>query len=144
MIQVNPNLTFNGNCEEAFNFYRSVFGGEFNQVMRFKDMPPTSEMEIPESAKEKIMHMSLDINKEIILMGNDANPAFGNVTIGQNISLSVMPKSKDEADKIFKKLSEGGKITMPMADMFWNAYFGMLIDKFNIYWMINFDYPKKD
>jgi PhnB protein len=143
MAKVNAYLTFNGNCEKAFNFYKSVFGGEFITFSRFKDMPPIKGMELPENAKEKMMHVSLPISKETLLMGSDANPMFGEITIGQNISLSVSAESKDEAERLFKALSEGGKITMPIADTFWGAYFGMLTDPYGNIWMVNFDHPKK-
>ena len=142
MAQVNAYLTFNGNCEEAFNFYKSVFGGEIPHIARFKDMPPMGDQPLPESAKEKIMHMSLPLSKETVLMGSDANPMFGEVAIGQNISLSVNADSREEADKIFQGLAEGGKITMPLGDMFWGAYFGMLIDKYSITWMVNAEHKK--
>ena len=143
MATVNPYFTFNGTCEEAFNLYKSVFGGEFNRIARFKDMPPMpGAPELPDNLKERIMHVSLPISKETILMGSDANPAMGSVTTGQHLSISVNTDSKEEADKIFKSLSVGGKVTMPIGDMFWGAYFGMLIDKFNIIWLINYDKPK--
>lgn len=143
MTTVNPYLTFNGNCEEAFTFYKSVFGGEFMMVSRFKDMPPTPGNEIPENAKEKLMHISLPISKETILMGSDANPMMGAITIGQHLSLAVSVENKGEADKIFNGLSAGGKIIYPIADMFWGAYFGMLVDKFGIIWMVSYEIPKK-
>jgi PhnB protein len=139
MASVNPYLTFNGNCEKAFNFYKKVFGGEFHTFSRFKDMPPMPGMEIPDELRDRIMHVSLPINKENILMASDANPAMGNVKIGQNIALSVNTESKKEADRIFNSLAEGGKITMPMDKTFWGAYFGMLIDPFEIIWMVNCD-----
>jgi PhnB protein len=142
MAQINPYLTFNGTCEEAFNFYKSVFGGEFKQLARFKDMPPSETDKMPESAKEKIMHISLPISQETILMGSDANPMMGEVRIGQSISLSVDTKSKDEADKIFQGLAKGGKITMPIANTFWGSYFGMLTDKFQNIWMVSYYSPK--
>jgi len=141
MAQVNAYMTFNGNCEEAFNFYKSVFGGEFKLISRFKDMPSMEGMTLPESAGEKIMHVSLPISKETILMGSDANPMFGDVPIGKNISMSVGADSKEEAGQIFQALAEGGQITMPIADTFWNAYFGMLVDIYGIIWMVNFDNP---
>jgi len=144
MAQINAYLTFNGNCEEAFDFYKSIFGGEYKQISRFKDMPPMPGMELPENAMERIMHISLPVSKETILMGSDANPAFDDVKIGQNISMSVGADSQEEADKIFQGLSAGGQITMPIADMFWGSYFGMLVDRYGITWMVNFDYPKKD
>ena len=142
MATVNPYLTFNGTCEEAFNFYKSIFGGEFIQIARFKDMPASPGHELPAGAGEKIMHVSLPISKETILMGSDANPGMGEVKVGQHISLSIGAATKDEASKIFNGLAAGGKITMPIGDMFWGAYFGMLIDKFGFIWMVNYDYPK--
>ena len=145
MATVNPYLTFNGTCEEAFNFYKSVFGGEFRQISRFKDMPPMpGAAELPDSLKERIMHVSLPLSNETILMGSDSNSNMGTVTVGQNISLSVNAESKAEADKIFTSLTSGGKITMPITDTFWGAYFGMLIDKYEIIWMVNYDYPKNN
>ena len=142
MATVNAYLTFNGNCEEAFSLYKSVFGGEYSQIARFKDMPPMEGHEIPEDTGERIMHISLPISKETILMGSDSNPAFGEVIFGQHMSLSVNADTKEEADKIFKGLAEGGKVTMPIADTFWGAYFGMLCDQFGIVWLVNFDYKK--
>jgi PhnB protein len=142
MALINPYLTFNGTCEEAFNFYKSVFGGEFKQLARFKDMPPSETDKMPDSVKEKLMHISLPISQETILMGSDANPMMGEVHIGQNISLSVDTKSKDEADRIFQGLAVGGKITMPIANTFWGSYFGMLIDKYQNIWMVSYYTPK--
>jgi PhnB protein len=139
MPTINPYLTFNGNCEEAFKFYQKIFGGEFQTFSRFKDMPPMPGMEVPENLKEQILHVSLPISKETILMASDTNPAMGTVSIGQNISLSVHTAHKEEADKIFSALAEGGRITMPIANTFWGAYFGMLVDHFGIIWMVNCD-----
>jgi PhnB protein len=143
MAILNPYLTFNGNCEEAFNFYKSVFGGEFRQISKFGDMPPTPGHEMPEEEKKRILHVSLPISKETILMGSDSSLRMGEAKIGQHMSLSIVADTKEEADRIFKALSAGGKITMPIADMFWGAYFGMLDDKFGFAWMVNYDYPKK-
>ena len=137
MATINPYLLFNGNCETAFNFYKKVFGGEFRMVNRFRDMPPMPGMEIPESEKNRIMHVSLPISKETILMGSDSNPAMGDVHIGQNISLAVNTETRAEADKIFTALSAGGKITLPIADAFWGSYFGMLVDPFGFTWMVS-------
>jgi PhnB protein len=142
MTTVNPYLTFNGNCEEAFTFYKSIFGGAFQRLARFKDMPPMEGFEMPEGLDERIMHVSLPISKETILMGSDANPMMGEVTTGQHLSLSVNVGNKEEALKIFDGLADGGKITMPIGNTFWGAYFGMLIDKFSIIWMVNHDYDK--
>jgi len=143
MAQINAYLTFNGNCEEAFLFYKAVFGGEFRTISKFKDMPPMPGHEIAEKDKERIMHVALPISQETILMGSDSNPVFGEVTMGQNISLSVNAESKEEADKIFNGLAGGGSITMPIADTFWGAYFGMLIDRYGMTWMVNYDHPQQ-
>jgi PhnB protein len=137
MTTVNAYLTFEGNCEEAFNFYKSVFGGEFTYVGRFKEMP--SENPLPAEDAEKIMHMSLPIGTTV-LMGSDTAGEWGGQTIvGTNISLSINTDSKNEADRLFNGLSKGGKVTMPMDKTFWGSYFGMFLDKFGINWMISFD-----
>jgi PhnB protein len=139
MTTVNVYLTFKGNCEEAFNFYKSVFGGEFPYVGRFKDMPPTDGCSVPDEDLEKIMHMSLPISAETMIMGSDSSEAFGQVTtIGNNFSISINTDSKEEADRLFNGLSEGGKVTMPMDVTFWGDYFGMFTDKFDINWIISF------
>ena len=145
MAVVNPYLTFNGNCEEAFTFYKSVFGGDFQYVGRFKDMPPAEgSKSVPEAEGEKIMHISLPISKETILMGSDSSEAFGQATIvGNNFTISVNTGSQEEADKLFSGLSAGGKVTMPMSKTFWGSYFGMLADKFNIQWMVSFEQNTK-
>ena len=141
MATINPYLTFNGTCEAAFTFYRSVFGGEFPYIGKFKDMPPMEGCgEILEADKEKVMHVSLPISNETILMGSDSSESFGNATIaGNNFAISINANSQEEADKLFAGLSADGKITMPMNKSFWGAYFGMFTDKFGIQWMVNFD-----
>ncbi len=139
MAAINPYLTFNGNCEEVFNFYKSVFGGEFTYMGRFGEMPGDQPM--PEADKNKIMHVSLPISKETNLFGSDSMEAFGGVPkVGDNISISINAESEQEADKLFKGLSAGGIVKMPMEKTFWGAYFGMFRDKFGINWMVNFDY----
>lgn len=145
MAAVNPYLTFNGTCEAAFNFYKSVFGGDFPYIGKFKDMPPMDGCgEISEADGELIMHVSLPISKETILMGSDSSEAFGQSTIaGNNFSISINADSKEEADKLFNGLSAGGKVTMPLNKTFWGAYFGMFTDKFGINWMVNFDETPK-
>ncbi|MDY3363167.1 VOC family protein [Riemerella anatipestifer] len=140
MTTVNIYLNFNGNCEEAFNFYKSVFGGEFTYVGRFGDMPPQEGMPpMSEVDKNKIMHIGLPIGNTV-LMGSDTGgewaPSFQQ---GNNFSINITPESKEAADRLFNGLSAGGKVTMPMADTFWGAYFGMFTDKFGINWMINFE-----
>ncbi len=141
MAQVNPYLTFNGNCEEAFNFYKSVFGGEFAHIGRFKDMP--SETPLPDEVGNLIMHVSLPISSETILMASDANEAFGQVAqAGSNVAISINTDSEEEATKLFNGLSAGGKVTMPLEKTFWGAFFGMFTDKFGIHWMVNYDYEQ--
>lgn len=141
MTTVNVYLTFDGNCEEAFNFYKSVLGGEFSYVGRFKDMPPQEGMPpITEEMSNKIMHMSLPISKETMLMGSDTGGEWASSFIrGNNFSISITTDSKENADRFFKGLSAGGNVTMPLADTFWGDYFGMFEDKFGINWMISFN-----
>lgn len=140
MVTVNAYLNFEGNCEEAFLFYQSVFGGEFQYIGRFGDMPPQEGKELPESVKHKIMHVVFPISVETMLMGSDIIPEFGHTTtVGNNISLSINVHAKSEADRLFNGLSNGGIITMPLETTFWGAYFGMFIDKFGINWMVNYD-----
>ncbi|MEO7765775.1 MAG: VOC family protein [Ferruginibacter sp.] len=141
MATVNPYLVFDGKCEEAFTFYKSVFGGEFPFIGKYKDMPPTEGAPpLQEADKEKIMHVSLPISKETILMGSDHCEGSGQTTnTGNNFSISINADSQEEADKLFVGLSTGGKITLAMNKTFWGAYFGMLVDKFDIHWMVNFN-----
>jgi PhnB protein len=140
MPTINPYLIFNGNTEEAFNFYKSVFGGEFLAVQRFKDTPEGGKLS--PSQKEKLMHISLPIGKGNILMAGDALESMGLVSFGNNFHLALEVDSKEEADKLFKELSAGAKIELPIADTFWGAYFGMLTDKFGIEWMVSYTKPK--
>jgi PhnB protein len=138
MKTINPYLNFPGNTEEAFNFYKSVFGGEFAMLMRFKDTPEAGR--ISESEKEKIMHVALPIGKGNIMMATDALESMGpKLTAGNNFQLSIGAESKEEADKLFEGLSAGGVIELSMQDMFWGDYFGMLTDKFGIKWMISYN-----
>ena len=140
MATINPYLTFNGNCEEAFNFYKSVFGGEFPFIGRFKDMP--GEYPVQESEREKIMHVSLPIGKETVLMGSDASESCGQATSGNNFSISISTESEEEANELFSGLSTNGQVTMPLDKVFWGSYFGMLTDKFGINWMVSYDYNR--
>jgi PhnB protein len=144
MTTINPYLTFNGDCEAAFNFYKSVFGGEFPFVGRFKDMPDNEEYPIADADKEKIMHISLPISKETILMGSDNSEAFGKLpVVGENISISVSTDNEAETTRIFNELSAGGFIKMPLENTFWGSYFGMFIDKFGIHWMVSSEHKKE-
>lgn len=141
MPGINPYLTFNDNAEEAFNFYKSVFGGEFTSVMKFKDMD--CGIEIPESEQNKIMHISLPIGKDSVLMASDSPESMGKVSPGNNFSIAVHTDTKEQADEFFKGLSEGGNAFMPLQDSFWGAYFGMCADKYGVNWMISFDYNQQ-
>lgn len=139
MSFINPYLIFNGTCEEAFNFYKSVFGGDYNYLGRFKDVPQEDGSEpMDEEFANRIMHVSLPIGKNI-LMGSDSNPAMGEVIIGKNVNISINVESKEEANRLFEGLSKGGNITMPMQDTFWGDYFGMTEDKYGIEWMISYN-----
>lgn len=139
MAQINPYIHFNGNAEEAFTFYKSVFGGEFAMVVRFKDMQ-MPEHPSAESEAEKIMHIALPIGKHSILMGSDTPEFMGKHNESENRSkLSISAESKEEADHIFNGLSAGGKIEMPIEDSPWGSYFGMFRDKYGLEWMVDFD-----
>lgn len=140
MTTVNVYLTFNGNCEEAFNFYKSAFGGEFPYVGRFKEMPADASNPISPEDGEKIMHISLPISKETVIQGSDTIGEWvSGYTKGNNFSISINTSTAQEADRLFNKLSEGGHVTMPMNKTFWGAYFGMFVDKFGVAWMVNVD-----
>ena len=144
MATLSPYLNFNGNCEEAFNFYKSVFGGEFPYIGRFNEMPPAEGGKpMTEEEGNKIMHVSLPIGKDSVIMGSDAGGEWaGKIQPGDNVQLSLNAESTEEADKWFNGLAAGGQVKMPMADTFWGAYFGMLTDKFGINWMLNYDKPQ--
>jgi PhnB protein len=140
MAVINPYLNFKGNCEEAFNHYKSVFGGEFTYVGRFGEMPEDPDTHIPDEMKNLIMHISLPISKETVLMGSDSGGEWApNLIVGNNISVSINAGSKEEADRLFNGLAAGGTITMPLDNVFWGDYFGMCIDKFGINWMMSFN-----
>ncbi|AFD09021.1 VOC family protein [Solitalea canadensis] len=142
MAQINPYLNFKGNCEEAFNFYKSVFGGDFPFVGRYKDMPPSENSGGIDG--EKIMHMSLPISKESTLMGSDVGGEWAShIVEGNNIQLSVNAETEDDAKRIFDALSAGGRVSMPLEKTFWGALFGMFTDKFGINWMVNYDYNQQ-
>lgn len=145
MTTVNVYLSFNGNCREAFEFYQSVFGGEFPYVGTYGDMPAQEGMPpFPEEMKNRLMHISLPISKETILMGADSVPGFGpDLVVGNNFSISVSCDAKEETDRIFNALATGGIVTMPMGETFWGAYFGMLTDRFGINWMFSFELPRE-
>lgn len=142
MASINPYLNFLGTTEEAFNFYKSVFGGEFAVIQRFKDTAHGDQMSAED--KEKIMHVALPIGNGNVLMGTDVLPALGQkLTAGDNFSISINADSEAEADRLFAALSPGANVVMPLEKSFWGAYFGMLTDQFGIQWMVNFDYNEK-
>jgi PhnB protein len=141
MTTVNVYLNFAGNTEEAFDFYKSVFGGEFASVVRFRDMPMEGA-NIPDSDQDKIMHIGLPIGDQM-LMATDTLASLGQeLTQGNNSYVSVHPDSRDEADRLFNGLSAGGDVEMPMADQPWGDYYGAFTDKFGIRWMINYGQPQ--
>ena len=140
MALINPHINFNGNAEEAFIFYKSVFGGEFPIVMRFKDLS-SPEFQVKDNEANKIMHIALPIGKNI-LMGNDVPEILGLTNENENRSkISISAESREEADKLFNGLSAGGQIEAPIGDSPWGSYFGMFRDKYGIEWMVDFD-PK--
>ncbi len=142
MATLNPYLNFPGTAEAAFNFYKSVFGGEFAALQRFKDTPESSK--VAKADQEKIMHISLPIGKGNILMATDALESMGQpLTVGNNFYLSLSTESEAETTKLFNALSAGGQIIMPLEKTFWGALFGMFTDKFGINWMVNFDYNQQ-
>ncbi|TWI80416.1 PhnB protein [Lacibacter cauensis] len=139
MAQINPYIHFNGNAEEAFTFYKSVFGGEFATVTRFKDMG-FENLPIGEEEANNLMHIALPIGNNSMLMGSDTPSFMGKHNEQENRSkISIMAESKEEADQLFNGLSAGGQVEMAMADSPWGSYFGMFRDKYGIEWMINYD-----
>jgi PhnB protein len=141
MATFNPYLHFTGNTEEAFNFYKSVLGGEFIKTTRYKDLPKSDEHTIPEAFLEKIMHIALPLGKNNILMGSDAmlERDGQKFTYGDNFHISITAESKEEANKLYNGLSVDGKIEMPMEESPWGSYFGMFADKFGVQWTVDFD-----
>jgi PhnB protein len=140
MALINSHINFNGNAEEAFNFYRSVFGGEFANIVRFKDTS-SPENPISENEADKIMHIALPIGPNV-LMANDVPERMGRVNENENRSkIFISAESREEADRLFKGLSAGGNVEVPMDESPWGSYFAMFRDKFGIEWMVDYD-PK--
>jgi PhnB protein len=138
MANINPHINFNGNAEEAFLFYRSVFGGEFAKIMRFKDLASPS-LPVSEREAEKVMHIALPIG-DSVLMGNDVPEVLGRTNENENRSkIAVGAESKEEADRLFRGLSAGGTVEIPISESPWGSYFGMFRDKYGIEWMIDYD-----
>ncbi|GGK82318.1 VOC family protein [Rufibacter glacialis] len=141
MVTLHPYLNFNGNTEEAFTFYKSIFGGEFSALQRFKDTPEAAR--VPTHEKEKIMHIALPIGQGGMLMATDALESMGHsVTMGNNFHLSLSTQSEEEASALFQALSEGGKVLVPLEKMFWGDLFGMVKDRFQIKWMVSYTLPQ--
>jgi PhnB protein len=136
MAIINPYLNFNGNTEEVFNFYRSVFGGEFVMLQRMKDVPGMDNL--PEAEKDKLMHVSLPVGKSI-LMGTDVPGSMPPAVNGTSVSLCISTGSREENEAWFHALAAGGTVQMPLEDMFWGDYFGMVTDRFGIQWMLSFN-----
>ncbi|MFP9097850.1 VOC family protein [Flavobacterium sp. RHBU_24] len=143
MKALNPYLNFNGKTEEVFTFYKSIFGGEFAMLMRFKDVPSDVQMdgcvdgEPDKDESNLIMHVALPIGNNV-LMGSDVPGHMPAAVSGNSITLSINVESKEEADRVYAALAEGGDAMMPMDIMFWGDYFGMLKDKYDIQWMVNY------
>ena len=134
-------LTFDGNCREAFEFYRSVFGGEFETFQTFAEGPPDSG--VRDEEKDRVMHVSLPIGSSV-LMGSDRASGFGPpLEVGNNFSIAIGGRSREHCDEVFAKLSAGGSVTMPLQETFWGAYYGLWTDRFGINWMVNYTLPKK-
>ena len=140
MATVNPYLMFDGNCKKAFDFYKDAFGKEFADINFFGDMPAEGgKPPMSDAQKAMVMHVRLEISPETILYGSDIFPGTTGFKTGDNYAVSINADSREEATHLFNKLSEGGTVTMPLADTFWGAYFGMWKDKFGIDWLINYD-----
>jgi len=139
MKAINPWINFNGNAEEAFTFYKSVFGGEFAKIVRFKDLSGT-EFPVAENDANKIMHIALPIGKNNVLVANDVPEFMGRVNENENRSkIYVATESREEADKIFNGLSAGGEVEGPIGESPWGTYAGMFRDKYGIEWIVEFD-----
>lgn len=138
MALINPHVNFNGNAEEAFNFYKSVFGGEFSQIVRFKDLSGT-EFQVSEKEANKVMHIALPIGPNL-LMGNDVPEILGRTNENENRSkISISAQSREEADKLFNGLSAGGQVECPIGNSPWGSYFGSFRDKYGIEWMVDYN-----
>lgn len=141
-MKIHSYLNFEGKTEEAFRFYEKVLGGKLTEIHRFGSMPAQGGFELTADQKKLVMHVGLQLPDGQMIMGSDMLPGMGPRRVeGNNFSLSVHPASRQEADRIFSALAEGGTITMPMADQFWGDYFGSLTDRFGINWMVNYSDP---
>ena len=137
-MSLNIYLNFDGNCREAFDFYRTIFGGDYQAFETFANGP--EDMQVAEEEKDNVMHVSLPIG-ESVLMGSDSGSFGPPLSIGNNFSISIEGESREHCDDVFAKLSAGGTVTMPLQEMFWGSYYGMLTDKFDINWMVSYALP---
>ena len=138
MAQISTHVAYNGNCEEAFLFYKSIFGGEFNNLMRNQDLPQDVPA-IPDTIPSQILHISLPLGNGCALMGCDMPPAYGIATSGNRFNISISTGSEAETEHIYNGLLAGGKVAMPLERTFWGAYFGMVVDKYEVQWMVTYD-----
>lgn len=136
MTSINPYLNFDGDCEQAFEFYRSVFGGDFESLSRFSEAPLGTFD--GDADGDKIMHVTLPLGDGQAIMGSDRPSSLGAATFGDSVSLSIAPDDAGSGRTIFEALSEGGRVTMPYERQFWGADYGMCIDRFGIHWMVNY------
>lgn len=143
MAKLSAHIAFNGNCEEAFSFYSKVFGTEVNTIMRNKDIPAGVPSPAGEAEANKILHMSLPIGDSSMLMGCDMPAAFGEATRTNSFNISISTDSEAETEKYYNGLLEGGKVNMPLERTFWGSYFGMVVDKYGVQWMISYDYNQQ-
>ncbi|MEZ5071043.1 MAG: VOC family protein [Bacteroidales bacterium] len=142
MAKFDPYLIFPGTCEEAFNLYRSVFGGTFDTLSRFGEMPPREGVTLSKEQQNMVMHVALHLGGDTLLLGSDSGGELSPpVEPGNNFSVSVNAASKEEADRYFQGLSQGGRVTQAMELTFWGSYFGMCTDRFGISWMISHSVP---
>ena len=142
MKAISPYLNFNGNTEEAFNFYRSVFGGEFSSLQRYKDMPGSESF--PPGEREKVMHVALPLGKAGSIFGSDVpSSMLANLSFGTNAHIIIEAESEEEARRLFDALSLGGKVAMALQKTFWGALYASFADRFGVQWMINFTFPKQ-
>lgn len=138
-MKIHPYLTFESSAEEAMQFYAKVLGGTLTEVHRFGSMPPQAGFELTDEQKARVMHVGLDLPDGQMLMASDMLPGMGPpLSVGNNFSVSIHPGSREEAERFFHGLAEGGEVTMPLADQFWGDYFGSLTDRFGVNWMVNY------
>jgi PhnB protein len=143
-VKIHPYINFSNKTEEAFRFYEKALGGKLTEIHRFGSMPAHGGFELTPEQKNLVLHVGLELPDGQMIMASDMIDGMGPPRVeGNNISISVHPDSKQEADRIFNALAQGGTITMPIADQFWGDYFGSLTDKFGINWMVNYSDPAK-